>query len=118
MSFVIFIALPFIVFAIKDRKKRITLSINRTKLNKVGVVLTVLWFSLMAGIGTSMAKTTKATDAKLIQQQKLQAVAKAKVDANNKILAIKKIKTDKIIANKKAIADKKQAIIDKKAAVY
>lgn len=116
LSSIIGLALPFIVFAIKDRKKVKTPLVNRSKLNKIGLVFTVIWFALMVSMGTSMAKTTKIADAKLIQQQKNQAIATAKVNANNKILAIKKAKEDKIIADKKAVADKKQAIADKKVA--
>lgn len=120
-SFIVGIALPFVVFAIKDRKKIKTPLVNRKNLNKVGLVFTVIWFALMVSMGTSMAKTTKETNAKLIQQQKTQAIATAKVNANNKILAIKKAKEDKIIADKKAVADKiiadKKAIADKKQAI-
>lgn len=112
-SFIVGIALPFVVFAIKDRKKIKTPLVNRKNLNKVGLVFTVIWFALMVSMGTSMAKTTKETNAKLIQQQKTQAIATAKVNANNKILADKKAKEDKIIADKKAVADK--IIADKKA---
>ena len=109
-SFIVGIALPFVVFAIKDRKKIKTPLVNRKSLNKFGLVFTVIWFVVMISMGTSMAKTTKETNAKLIQQQKAQAIATAKINATNKILAIKKAKEDKIVA------DKKQAIADKKVA--
>ncbi|WP_246577875.1 Ltp family lipoprotein [Clostridium psychrophilum] len=115
LSFLVGLAFPFIFFFVKDRKK-LKVSPTRNKINKIGIVFTVIWFGLMISMGSSMANTDKIASAKAIQVQKQQAIVTAKKVANDKVLAIAKAKSDKIIADKKAIADKKQAIIDKKIA--
>lgn len=120
VTFAILVAIPFIFFAIKDSKKvkqepsRYIELTKRMKLTTIGAIIILL----SLGMVTNASNNKK--EAEVVAEQKVMAIQKAKVDAQNKIIADKKAIEDKKLADIKAIEDKKiadaQAIKDKETA--
>jgi hypothetical protein len=123
-AFLIYISIPFIVFAV------ISLIKNRNKTVIGTLVAGIIVFSIGTMINPDIKNTdtsskkivkTKEVVATTVKEKtpeeiKMEAEAKVKADADAKIAAAQKVKDDaaaKIIADKKAIEDKK--IADAKA---
>ena len=122
-TLVVMLAIPFIFFGVKDRKKvrPVFKPIKMTNASSIIVVIVVISILSLGGITNASINKTKA---EALAKQQVIAIQKEKDDAADKVIADAKAAEDQKIADAKVIADKKiadaqavkQAKIDKENA--
>ena len=115
------IVVPYIFFAIKDRKK-LKVTVERKPIifnKKLNIIIAIVMVCLL-GTGAISASAQNKKDAQLVAEKKVIAIQKGKDAAAAKVISDAKAVEDKKIADLKAIEDKKaadiQAVKDKETA--